>query len=154
RRGDAGRAQSACTQALAIGLPEEFRPKAQRDLAQLTKREGKHERAAEIWEELVDDPQDGVHACEQLAIHYERRAGDVARAIEYAKLGLQKIRGLHCTALRVALRDPYLAAKLTRMEKKFTKRLTRLERKSLRPFEARRLGLQGASERKAKPGLW
>src|SRR5882672_1670955 len=53
RRGEADRAHSACSQALAIGLPAEFRPKAHREFAQMAKRRGEHARAAEIWLEMV-----------------------------------------------------------------------------------------------------
>src|SRR6202795_3294918 len=67
RRGEADRAHSTCSQALEIGLPAEFRPKACRELALMAKRRGEHDRAAEIWREIVADPQDGIYACEQLA---------------------------------------------------------------------------------------
>src|SRR5713226_6224034 len=92
RRGDSERAHSACSQALDAGLPAEFRPKARRDLALMAKRRGEHSRAAEIWQEIVGDPQDGVYACEQLAIHYERNAKDFSRAAEFAQLALAKLR--------------------------------------------------------------
>src|SRR5947209_51017 len=68
RRGDSNRAHSACAHALEIGLPAEFRPKARRDLALMAKRRGEHARAAELWQEIVADSTDGIHACEQLAI--------------------------------------------------------------------------------------
>src|SRR5580693_1969257 len=72
RRGEAERAHSTCAQALEIGLPAEFRPKALQELALMAKRRGQHAQAAEIWQEIAGDPADGIHACEQLAIHYER----------------------------------------------------------------------------------
>src|SRR5208337_2008431 len=77
RRGEKERAHSMCTQALGAGLPAEFRPKATRELAIMARRRGGVERAAELWMELVHDPQDGVAACEHLAIHYERNARDL-----------------------------------------------------------------------------
>src|SRR3989454_268194 len=83
RRGESDRAHSACAQALEIGLPAEFRPQARRDLAQMAKRRGEHTRAAEIWLEIVADGHDGIHACEQLAIYYERHAKDFPRATEF-----------------------------------------------------------------------
>src|SRR5882762_7981875 len=83
RRGESDRAHSACAQALEIGLPAEFRPKARRELAQMAKRRGEHTRAAEIWLEVVTDAHDGIHACEQLAIYYERYAKDCCRAMEF-----------------------------------------------------------------------
>jgi uncharacterized protein YprB with RNaseH-like and TPR domain len=126
RRGDPTRAQSACSQALATGLPAEFRPKAQRELAAMAKRRGDHARAAEIWQEIAADPQDGVHACEQLAMHYERHAKDVSRAIEFARLGLAKVKRQRVSSMST-LRDPYLAARCARLEEKFLHRLARLK---------------------------
>ena len=121
RRGEPERAHSACAQALNTGLPAEFRPKARRDLALMAKRRGEHARAAEIWQELVTDPQDGVYACEQLAIHYERHAEDLNRAAEFALLAVSKLRRQNGTS-----RDPYLAARSARQEQKFLHRLARL----------------------------
>src|SRR5438132_12886943 len=111
RRGDADRAHSACAQALEIGLPAEFRPQARRDLAQMAKRRGEHTRAAEIWLEIVADGHDGIHACEQLAIYYERHAKDFPRATEFAQLALAKLR-----RQRSVSSDPLLAARCARLE--------------------------------------
>jgi uncharacterized protein YprB with RNaseH-like and TPR domain len=119
RRGDRDRAHSTCTRALDAGLPAEFRPQATRDLAQMAKRRGDALAAATLWLELVGDPQDGIVACEQLAIHYERQARDFARALEYANLGLAKLRKL--------ARDPYAAARAERLQAKFQQRVKRLE---------------------------
>ena len=153
RRGDATRAQSACSQALAIGLPAEFQPKAQRDLALLAKRKGEHACAAEIWKELVSDPQEGVSACEQLAIYYERHAKEMEKAKELARLGLAKAKRQRLSSLR-NLRDAHLAARLERVEKSFTARLVRLERKSLQSSPAQPRGARGASGPKANSALW
>jgi uncharacterized protein len=122
RRGDPERAHSACAQALNAGLPAEFRPKARRDLALMAKRRGEHTRAAGIWQELVADPQDGVYACEQLAIYYERHAKDLNRAAELAQLALSKLR-----RQLSASRDPHLAARAACLEQKFLHRITRLQ---------------------------
>jgi len=122
RRGENDRAHSACAQALEIGLPAEFRPKACRALAQMAKQRGEHARAAEIWLEIVADLQDGIHACEQLAIYYERHAKDSYRATEFAQLALAKLRRQHGSS-----RDPYLAARYGRLEQKFLHRLARLQ---------------------------
>src|SRR5580704_8074684 len=127
RRGDSDRAHVACSQALDLGLPAEFRPRAHRDLALLAKRRGDHAAASELWLELVADPQDGVLACEQLAIHYERRAKDLVRATEFALLGLAKIQ-----RLRVNMRDPYAAARATSLAEKLLVRINRLEGKTKR----------------------
>ena len=122
RRGDSDRAHVACSQALDLGLPAEFLPRARRELALLAKRRGDHAAAAALWLELSSDPQDGVLACEQLAIHYERRAKDPRRATEFALLGLAKLQrtGIHTS-------DPYTVARRTRLVEKLLVRIKRLE---------------------------
>src|SRR6266446_925406 len=122
RRGEDDRAHSACAQALRIGLPAELRPKARRELALMAKRRGEHARAAEIWLEIVPDSHDGIEACEQLAIYYERHAKDLSRAAEFAQLALAKLR-----PRRSGLGDPFLVARSARWEQKFLHRLTRLQ---------------------------
>ena len=125
RRGDSDRAQVACSQALALGLPAEHRPRAHRELAMLAKRRGDHAAAAKLWLELAADPEDGILACEQLAIHYERRAKDPVRAAEFAQLGLVKLQ-----RARAHARDPYAASRAARLAEKFTIRIDRLEGKN------------------------
>jgi uncharacterized protein YprB with RNaseH-like and TPR domain len=127
RRGDSDRAHVARSQALDLGLPAEFRPRACRELALLAKRRGDHAAAAALWLELVADPQDGMLACEQLAIHYERRAKDHTRATEFARLGLAKLQHM-----RAHTRDPYAAARVARLAEKLIIRINRLEGKSKR----------------------
>src|SRR5580692_4332509 len=124
RGGDSDRAQVACSQAIDLGLPAEFRPRAHRELALLAKRRGDHAAATELWLELVGDPQDGVLACEQLAIHYERRAKDPVRAAEFARLGLAKLQ-----RTQTHTRDPYATARATRLAEKLSVRINRLEGK-------------------------
>ena len=120
----------------------------------MAKRRGEHERAAGIWEEMVRDSQDEGHACEQLAIYYEHRAKDFRRAIEYAKLGLAKVKRQRTASLRNA-HDPALAAGFALQEKHFIERLARLERKG-RPRSSRapHRGAPGPAEPKANPALW
>ena len=122
RRGQNDRAHSACAQALEIGLPAEFRPKARHELAQMAKRRGEHARAAEIWLEIVADANDGIHACEQLAIYYERHYKDFYRAAEFAQLALAKLR-----RQRSSSRDPNFTARCVRLEQEFLHRLARLQ---------------------------
>jgi uncharacterized protein YprB with RNaseH-like and TPR domain len=124
RRGDRSRAHSACKQALDLGLPAEFRPRARRELAQLAKQKGDHARAAELWHEIVADPQDGIHACEQLAIHYERRAKNPGKALEFAKLALGNIRRDRGQRAQVSS-----TAKMLRLEENFLKRIARLQQR-------------------------
>jgi len=126
RRGAVERAHTACSQALDAGLPAEFRAKASHDLALMAKRRGEHERAAEIWHELTTDPMESVHACEQLSIHYERRAKDLIRAAEFAQLGLEKLRRQR-NALAGVVRDPHFGARWGRLEQKLMYRIARLK---------------------------
>jgi uncharacterized protein YprB with RNaseH-like and TPR domain len=149
RRGEADRAHSACAQALQIGLPAEFRPKARRDLALMAKRRGEHARAAEIWLEIVDYLHDGIHACEQLAIYYERQAKDLAKAAQFANLAVATVR-----RQRVNSRDPFLMARFARLEKKFLQRVARLGKKPQPSSSARPRGARAVAEPKASSGLW
>jgi len=149
RRGEDDRAQTACAHALEIGLPAEFRPKARRELALMAKRRGEHARAAEIWLEIAGDPQDGVHACEQLAMHYELHAKDLAKAGQFAKLAIATLR-----RQRGNSRDPYLTARMARLEEKFLRRMARLEKKSQPSSPSRPRGVRGGAEPKASSGLW
>lgn len=84
RKGDAVRAQKACAEAVGLGLPAEFHARAQHDLALMARRKGEHQRAAEIWHEIAADALDGACACEQLAIHYEKRVKNYEKAMEFA----------------------------------------------------------------------
>jgi uncharacterized protein len=124
RKGESGRAHIACAHALDLGLPAEFSPRARRDLALLSKRRGDHEQAAALWHEIAADPCDGVLACEQLAIYYERRIKDHSRATEFAKLALAKVRLNRTTA-----REPFFASSSASQESRLLHRLERLERK-------------------------
>jgi uncharacterized protein len=124
RKGESGRAHIACAHALDLGLPAEFSPRARRDLALLSKRRGDHEQAAALWHEIAADPCDGVLACEQLAIHYERRIKDHSRATEFAKIALAKVR-----LNRPKAREPFVASSSASQESRLLHRLERLARK-------------------------
>jgi len=149
RRGEDDRAHSACSQALAIGLPPEFRPRARRELAQMARRRGEHAHAAEIWMEIIADPHDGIHACEQLAIYYERHVKDLVKAGQFAKLAIASLR-----RQRASSRDPFLTARNARLEQRFLQRLARLEKKSPPSSPARPQRARAAAAPKASPALW
>jgi uncharacterized protein YprB with RNaseH-like and TPR domain len=141
RRGHRERAQTVCTQALDFGLPHEVRPQARRELALHAKRRGEHERAAELWHEIVGgDASEGVHACEQLAIHYERRAKNHERALEFAQLALAELRkvrllnsrlpsGHYAGAFPGFMEVKSSGGREARLEKNLLKRVARLERR-------------------------
>jgi uncharacterized protein YprB with RNaseH-like and TPR domain len=149
RRGEQDRAHSACTQALAIGLPVEYRPKARRELALMAKRRGEHAHAAEILLEIVADPHDGIHACGQLAIYYERHAKDPAKAVQFTQLAIATLR-----RQRANSRDPLIAARSVRLEQKFLQRLVRLEEKLPPSSPAQPQRARAAAVLKASPVLW
>jgi uncharacterized protein len=126
RRGEADRAHAACAQALDFGLPAEFRLRARRNLALFAKRRGDHDKAVDLWKQLAKEPahdaDDAIHACEQLAIYYERHRRDFCRAAEFTRLALNKIaRSMNNN------RDPYLASRAVRLDEKLRHRLARLK---------------------------
>jgi hypothetical protein len=122
RRSEPARALSACTEALRLGLPSDVRSQANRDLALFAKRRGDHEQAAELWHELAKDASTDVYACIQLAIHYERRAKDLARALHFARLALARTR--HA---RAVYRNHLESARNSRLEQTILNRVTRLQ---------------------------
>ena len=121
RRGDKGRAQIACAQAVDLGLPVEFQSRAQCDLALMAKRKGEHQRAADLWHEILADSGGAIHACEQLAIHYEKRVKDYERALEFA----HRARKLLRTQANQA--SVFARAGFARREDLSVKRIKRLE---------------------------
>ena len=121
RKGDPGRAQQACAQAVDAGLPMEFHARAQHDLALMARRKGEHQRAAELWHEIAADALDGAHACEQLAIHYEKRVKDYQKALEFAHRA-QKLWRSQAAQANLYSRGPW-----ERREIACTKRIGRLE---------------------------
>jgi len=122
RKGERERAHSTCAEAIGIGLPAEFWSQARREFAGHAKRRGDHAQAATILHDIAGDPREGAHACEQLAIYYERRAKDLTRALEYAQLALVNLRRAY-----QGTRSPVEGARFARSEKQFLKRIERLE---------------------------
>jgi len=131
RRGDKRRAQVACAQAVDLGLPVEFHSRAQYDLALMAKRKGEHQRAAELWHEILADSADAIHACEQLAIHYEKRVKDYERALEFAhrarKLLRTQVNRANVFARNgFARREDLSLKRIKRLEGRLTKRTGKL----------------------------
>ncbi len=127
RRGDRDRAHVACAQAVDLGLPAEFHTQAQSELALMAKRKGDHGHAAEIWHALVDDSQDSLHACEQLAIYYEKRVKDYQKALEFARRAhvICRSRGGHAsifTQSQYARREDASIRRINRLERRLRKR--------------------------------
>ncbi len=121
RRGEKHRAHSLCTRALNEGLPAPFRREATKDLALLAKNRGDWTAAVTLWKELAMNPKDGIAACEQLAMYYERRGKDGPQALEFAELGLAK-----AGQAKWLCREPFEAARMEQWEAKFMRRIERL----------------------------
>jgi len=138
RRGERERAHSACAEAIGMGLPAEFWSQARLEFAGHAKRHGDHQQAAELWHEIAGDPQEGARACEQLAIHYERRVKDLQRALEYARLALINFR----RANRVS-KNPVERARIGRHEATFLKRIERLQHRIAVSVPPRQTALPG-----------
>jgi hypothetical protein len=140
RRGEPARARELYETALRSGLPRHVERLAQRELAQLAKREQDYTRATSLWEELrqastsvkrkesavtLEDAQKtleaAIEAGEQLAIYYEHRAKQPRRAAELTSGAIAE--------LRSAQRDGGIpAARAHKIEARLTRRLARLER--------------------------
>ena len=133
RRGEAPRAAKVCARAMEAGLPAEHRRQAMRELALMAKRRGDYLEAAKLWEGLLNGSQHAIEACEQLAIHHERREKDFQRAMEYARLGLDKLRS---GAQRLS--DPYAEARIARQEKSLLHRVARLRQRITNAVPERR----------------
>jgi tetratricopeptide (TPR) repeat protein len=122
RRGDALRAHSTYSQAIDLGLPFAFDRQARHELALLAKRRGDHEQAVTLWLELAKDEENGVHACEQLAMYYERRVRNFSRALEFAKLALAKARRAQSFS-----HDSFAGGRNLRIAERLVSRIARLE---------------------------
>lgn len=140
RRGEKYRAHSVCKQAMEAGLPAEYRATATRELAILAKRRGRLEEAAGLWKELAGDRRDGIEACEQLAMYYEREKKDLALAVEFAELGLAKL-----VRQSADLHDPMARARGERVEQKLVRRLERLRHRMSPANASGRLAVGTAS---------
>jgi uncharacterized protein YprB with RNaseH-like and TPR domain len=140
RRGEPARARELYETALRSGLPQPVARLAQRELAQLAKREQDYTRATSLWEELrlastpagckksAITPEDtqkaleaAIEAAEQLAIYYEHRAKQPRRAAELTSHAIAE--------LRSAQRDGGIApTRAHKIEARLARRVARLER--------------------------
>lgn len=111
--------------AAARQLPEDARRAARRSLARIAKREGDLAAACEAWEAMLGNSPEGFEAYEQLAVHYEHRVRDIARAIAITRQALAE---LH-RANRLGATAPHRHRETCQ---RFDRRLARLERKATR----------------------
>jgi len=77
--------------ALAGGLSEPARLKAQEGLAVVYRRAGEHDSALAACNRLMNDPAFSLVGYEGAAIHYERVAADPARALQVVEHGLARL---------------------------------------------------------------
>ena len=122
RRGERARARKSYERALAAGLPATIDRAARHELARLAKRQREFGRATELWQELAASPIPSFEACEQLAIHYERRARNLREAERATQLAIKELRRAQRLGLVQARRHAQLSTRLAR-------RLERLGRK-------------------------
>src|SRR5688572_1953172 len=83
-----GNAVDLYEKALSGSLPEALSFKARESLAVLSRRAGNHARALVLCQELMREVTFSMVGHEGAAIHYERIAGDAARALEVVEHGL------------------------------------------------------------------
>ena len=122
RRGQRERARATYERAIFAGLPAEIDHKARHELALIAKRDKDFARATELWRALSKGSASSPEACEQLAIHYERRVGDRHEAVRLTRTAIAE--------LRKASRCGYVApSRSASLLARFQHRLARLERK-------------------------
>jgi uncharacterized protein YprB with RNaseH-like and TPR domain len=148
RHGQSARARELYETALRSGLPTPVERLAQRELAQLAKRELDYPRAISLWDALrrpvaaskrKESPllaaderkavESAVEAAEQLAIHYEHRAKDPRRALGLTRAAFDVLRTARLEGTITREYEERVRARLAH-------RLTRLERRCSRtlPF--------------------
>jgi uncharacterized protein YprB with RNaseH-like and TPR domain len=140
-RGHSTRARELYETALRFGLPRPMERLAQRELAQLAKRELDYTRAISLWDALRQAPSEAkgkkapllpedahralesaIEAAEQLAIYYEHRVKQPRRALDLMRVAIAE--------LQTAQRDgKFVTDRAGKLEVRLTRRLTRLERR-------------------------
>ena len=122
RRGQRERARATYEHAMVAGLPPAIDHKARHELALIAKRDKDFARATELWHALSKGSASSPEACEQLAIHYERRLGDRREAARLTRSAIAE--------LRKASRCGYVApSRSANLLARFQHRLARIERK-------------------------
>jgi len=141
KRGYSARARELYETALQFGLPRHVERLAQRELAQLAKRELDYVRAISLWDALRQMPsqskrhespllaedackalETAIEAAEQLAIYYEHRAKTPQRALDLMRAAIAELQAACPTGLAAHTDKEKIRAQLNR-------RLARLERR-------------------------
>src|SRR5579885_1612923 len=88
--GAAELAHAACLEALVRGLPASVEPQALWQLAAQHKRAHRYKEAVDLWMKIAGlESRFAIGACEELAIYYEHRVRDIARALEFTETALR-----------------------------------------------------------------
>jgi len=141
RRGESARARELYETALRGGLPGSIERLAQRELAQLAKRQFDYARAVSLWNALREPaagsgreestilPEDArkavgssMEAAEQLAIHHEHRAKQPRRALELIRAALAELQAARRAGIISREYD-------SSVRERFNRRLERLDRR-------------------------
>jgi uncharacterized protein YprB with RNaseH-like and TPR domain len=141
RRGKPDRARELYETALRSGLPRNVERLAQRELAQLAKREQDYARATSLWEELrqastsskrkkspiaLDDAQNAleaaIEAAEQLAIYFEHKMKQPQRAAELTSHAIAELS-------KAENEGGISPARAHKIEARLIRRILRLERR-------------------------
>lgn len=164
KRGHSTRARELYETALSFGLPRPVERLAQRELAQLAKRDFDYTRAISLWDALRPQPgaasrkqepllaedahkalESAIEAAEQLAIYYEHRVKEPRRALDLIRAAIAE--------LQAAQRYGKLARdRAGKIETRLERRLTRLERRCEgAQLDAHSSGRGGSALRAPKP---
>ncbi|HEV2341175.1 MAG TPA: ribonuclease H-like domain-containing protein [Candidatus Acidoferrales bacterium] len=128
RRREFDRARELYARTIDAGLSEEIGRSARRELARLAKRGRDYALATSLWEELSETPRgnpDAIEALMELAIHYEHRGRDSAKAAQATREALA-----HLSA--GWRRKGVTAGKYRKLRSRLEHRLERLARKTSR----------------------
>jgi tetratricopeptide (TPR) repeat protein len=141
KRGHSTRARELYETALRFGLPRSVEHLAQRELAQLAKRELDYTRAISLWDALREAPvpnkrsespllaeveqkalESAIEAAEQLAMYYEHRVKEPQRALDLIRAAIGELQEAHPAR-------GFTQVCAEKIEARLTRRLTRLERR-------------------------
>lgn len=122
RRGETALAARLYEAALRSGLPPEAALVARRELALSAKRGREFGLASSLWEELRESSREDIRSCEELAIHYEHRDRDPARAAAATREAIGRLR-------EAAVSGRIAADRFRRLHERLQHRLARVTAK-------------------------
>lgn len=122
RAGDSELSIAMGRRAVAAGLPEPVAPRALWHLASQHKMRSEFGAATELWDALTRcEARYALAAYRELAIHYERRLGNIETALQYTHSALER--------LRVYCEEPGGGSTLSAYSENFVRRRERLQKR-------------------------